>query len=604
MGSVRTTLTACLVATLGATALAHGGYYQGPHTPDGVPIPSGPGAGPTTGGRGLEGGPITPPTTGPAVTGRDRKGPEEKTPTVAELPTGIADPPLSGTAWEHWWALHRGRYLRLAAERIAQAPRTRREERERADARDAAADPPAGLAALFRTALRDADADVRAAAAIALARARAPDAAGLLLSVARTDESPDVRGYATLALAMVAEETELPALHDLVNDEEQSLDVRCTAALALGRLGGEDAVMLLGRLVEPDRIRSRATPPVLVAATFHALGIAADPAAGPLLLGALDVRRAHPVILSFAEVALGRLGERAALPVLGRNLVRDTHVSMRRSAALALGDLLVPADAAAVEQLATAAEKDPDPGTRRFATLSLGGIRTDGIRRRLEQRFRSAEPVDRPYLALALGLQGDPAAAPVLRRGLAEDEFEESLQGAYCIALGILGDREARPLLETEVGKMRRTWSPGYAALALAMTGGTAACDAIHARIGRTSDPRLRATLTVALGLLEDPRAVALLEESLASKDSVLESATAAVGLGLLRSRGSVPPLTEAARGKGGEAGIVRATAIGALGRIAAVDEHDLALGDLVRGRDFSLDLPALTRAARVLNDR
>ena len=57
------------VAVPATTAFAHGGYYQGPKTPDGMPLPTG---GPPTGGTPFGGGPTTGGGTfGPAVTGRD-----------------------------------------------------------------------------------------------------------------------------------------------------------------------------------------------------------------------------------------------------------------------------------------------------------------------------------------------------------------------------------------------------------------------------------------------------------------------------------------------------------------------------------------------------
>jgi len=591
---------AALCATAG-DALAHGGYYRGPHTPDGIPIPTG---GPTTPG-GIPTGPITggPRTTpghigGPAVTGRDRNRPPPTiTTSTTSIPGGLADPALTGTAWEHWWALNKFRYLSLAAERLDVSRRAKRLAGEAGDGTPTLVDPT--LPGIFRDAVRDANPDVRASGVIALARSRTKGATARLVEIATKDDSSDVRAMAVIGLTMVGGPEAFLALYPILEDEKQPLAVRNLAAVGVGATGGEDASALLAKYLDLDGASRRRNPASTVASAYYGLGLSGDPAAIPLVTRALKEPGGQPIVRSFAALAAARLEARDTLGLLFK-AVSQPNVSMRRSAALSLGWILGPGDAQGVAKLQVVAATNTDPGTRRFATLELGRTRSSAIRSWLLDGFPKARPVDKPYVAIALALQGDASVAPALREALIEDEFEESLQAAYSIALGILGDREAVPLLEKEVLKRRRKWSPGYAALGLAMIGSRDSVKVIRERLAKTTDPKLETNLRFAMGLLRDTDAENALIERLGDDGSVYTRATAAMSLGLLRLTRAQAALRGVATA--GDAGVLRAAGVSALGRIAATDETPLL--DLLDGNNFSIELPALVRMGTALTSR
>ena len=597
MRNVWSLLVAIGIACLCGTAYAHGGYYQGPKTPDGVPLPPS-GAG-TPSGRGS----TTPDSLdsgGPAVTGR-KKPPREVSPSTESLPPGISEPPIRGTQWEHWWSLNKSRYLALAFTR-----NRRHAVQNTAEGPGSPAITAADLntyGTFFEARLGDPSSEVRASAAVALGRLRVTSARKALLERARDDDSPDVRAMSLVAIAMMPSEMSLPALAELLSDPKRPAETRSLAALAVGRIEGPDAVAVLRQLIPPKNGRSRLAP-VIQASVYFALGLTGDAGAAKLLRDRVNNPKAgHAVVRSFAALALGRLNDRESIDLLRALLTKNGNVSMRRSAGLALGRMAQPSDVKAIRDLLAMSSSSRDPGLRRTCTLALGRIDSPHVRTSLASRFRSAKPIDRPFTAIALALQGDPSAAALLRKGLVEDEFEESLQAAYAVALGMLGDTESDALLTKEVGKPHRVWSPGYAALGLGMAARKDTADALFARIGKTSDPKAQGNLIVGLGLLADPRAAKLLNDRLGPKRTIYERATAALACGWVRFSPAAPRLLEMATGAMGEPPILRAAAISGLSRLAAVD-GDAPLLDLLDGHNVSIELDSLKRVAEALNER
>jgi HEAT repeat protein len=91
----------------------------------------------------------------------------------------------------------------------------------------------------------------------------------------------------------------------------------------------------------------------------------------------------------------------------------------------------------------------------------------------------------------------------------------------------------------------------------------------LNARLMSDNDPRLRANLAVALGLMHDPRAKNWLVATLKRPDAtVYERGGAAMGLGVLRLNEAVPDIVDVYRDKK-ENEMVRAFAVVSLGLIA-----------------------------------
>jgi hypothetical protein len=224
------------------------------------------------------------------------------------------------------------------------------------------------------------------------------------------------------------------------------------------------------------------------------------------------------------------------------------------------------------------------------------------VRDQLLGLFARSSDWDRPWRALALGMQGDAKGAASIRSAFRADQHEESLQGAYAIALALLGDIDCRELLQPEVARHRRFWSPMYAAQALAMLGMRAAADTIHERLAGATDPRQRAALATALGLLGDERATRLMLAELQRQDSVYEACTAAMVLGAAGSADALPGLAKVARDVE-RTRYVRACAVSAIGRI--LDGGDVpALAEVLAPQNHLLRLDALVFARELLDRR
>lgn len=573
-------------------ALAHGGFYQPPvqRTPDGIPIEGGPGGGFTGPNSGPSSGG---PTFGPAVTGRKRgreNGPETKP--TGEIPAALAPPAIGGAKWERWWELNKLRFLGLARERIG---------RTQTGDEGAVAAAPVNVGSLI-AGLGDSSQDVRAAAALALGRIGTERAGPALRKRLSVEEHAQVRTSLTLALVMLGESRDLLLFDGLIRDKDQPMLVRYLATLGIGVVGGPDAVAILEPYLAHRPGKPAAAPQALVATGYYALGWTGDDRAVELLRHALAERHHRPVVRSFAELALGRLGDRESMETLSDTMLRDRDVSLRRSAALAIGRLATPKDEKYVARLVLSARVNSDPGTRRMSALALGPLRSDDVRAALVKSFGDAKDLDRPFFALALAFQGELDDGTVLRDALEKDDFEESLQASYAIALGILGDLGAAPRMEEEVLRLERKWSPGYAALGLAMMGSRRSIPAIRERLDKTEDERLRNVLQVSLGLLREPETLTELRRRTADGSSVYDRATAAVAMGLVEDAGGLDLLAKVAADEEAP-GIVRAAAIGALGRLGS-GARPPHLTTFVEPHNFSVNLATILHLSAALNTR
>ncbi len=528
-------VAAALVCVLPELAFAHGGSYRGPGGGGGSP----------------------------------------------QVPPGTADPPTPSTRWETWWANNKEAFLRLG-ERMRQesgvvtpgsndvpgadAP-TPEEERRETDEQVREA-----LVPLFVDLLADESFEVRTAAAIALGKTADARGSRPLRTAAVKDDHRDVRDSAVLGLGLCGQQADIPFLYEVLTEQENNARHRSFAAFALGLIGGEDAAAALLRFLD-GRTGPDGTTLVyrengeLTASTFVALGLTGDERVLPVLREALESDRNDENVRAFVVLSLGRMADRESLARVGQVLRQEKDAGLRRSAAIALGRMATGDDMDAVDALFDALRSDIDPVTRQFAAMSLGGLATDPIRARLRGMLPKADRMDRPFLALALGMAKDMRSALALHAAL-ERESDESTRASYCIALALMGDVDATPLIERQLAEKGRIWLQGYAALSLGMLGSTRSAPLLRERLADENDARLRANLAVALGLLHDRRARTYLVETLRGDGPLYDRGGAAMALGVLRMSRAVPDLLDVARDKK-QMDLVRAFSVVALGLIA-----------------------------------
>jgi len=134
-----------------------------------------------------------------------------------------------------------------------------------------------------------------------------------------------------------------------------------------------------------------------------------------------DAERDDPKVRRYLAVALGRLADRRAVPVLREAAMRSEDPETRIYATWALGSI---ADPAALPDLLALAAAD-DAGVRKTAVHALGSFADRAeVRETLAGAHADAAADVRWNAAVALGRAGDARALPELRRMLERSELE------------------------------------------------------------------------------------------------------------------------------------------------------------------------------------
>ena len=211
-----------------------------------------------------------------------------------------------------------------------------------------------------------------------------------------------------------------PALRQLTRalSEEHDPSARARAAIALGRIGGAEAIVHLAASIATDPATAvreaaaaalgrtwseHAVAPLIQAlledqgsfvreAAAHALGELWSETAVEALARALSVDPRHSVREAAAE-ALGKIGTPATMDVLVGAL-GDAHSTVRESAAAALGAIGRPDALGALNETA---RTDPDPWVRQNAEVAVAKLKGDETSRRhhYRRRHRTATDMDR-----------------------------------------------------------------------------------------------------------------------------------------------------------------------------------------------------------------
>ena len=306
--------------------------------------------------------------------------------------------------------------------------------------------------------------------------------------------------------------------------------------------------------------------------------------------------RAHvPGVLAHLAEGAGEAQRRALVLHLLPAIDRHARVErpLREGLILGLAGLANagdgPADVETRAELMRIAEKR-DSLERRFAILALGRVAArDGIdgtgeigraevRRFLTRRLARQNGTLRPWISISLALlererteltgapPGDEVAA-LLRKAL-EDSTSLDEAGGHCIALGLLGDVRAAPLLLDRFDDWSVDVSRGHAAVGLGLLGATGATETLRAQLERSRyRPDLIRNTSVALALLRDKGAVGALVGILRESTSLSAQAAAAAALGSIGDTRAVDPLLELL--EDGEApALARAFAAAALGLV------------------------------------
>ncbi|MBK8095471.1 MAG: hypothetical protein IPK26_00070 [Planctomycetes bacterium] len=310
-----------------------------------------------------------------------------------------------------------------------------------------------------------------------------------------------------------------------------------------------------------------------------------------------DLGKGMQLVQAHVPTALARLlgrGREAAHQRVKKLLIGELSAKERRnptiymSAALALGQMSLPQedeaeDAAVSQALLRAFRELHDRQARNFALIALGRIGGEQNRRDLLAMWPTAHKLnDRPWLAMALGLiawskrsEGtiDDDIGRLLREEILDQENEEALS-AFAVGLGLSGFEPGYDDLMQQLKKNeKRERVAGYLCVAVALLGNREAAPELSAIMGRSlRRPFLLQQSAIALGRLGDKAAVPQLQEMLTKSESVASLASIAGGIGEIGDRRTITPLLDML--KDDELGkLARAFVAASLGRIGDKDK-------------------------------
>lgn len=304
---------------------------------------------------------------------------------------------------------------------------------------------------------------VRQAAYMGLGLLGTEEAGKTLRSVFRTSEEDSTRAFAALGLGLSGRTEAGEELRSFLNrtyaarNWKAQEDVVVAALLAAGVHGSRELVPTVTKLTEV--LRGEGGDVRLLTTALQTLGAMRDPQARPLLQEVLEGQR--PELAEAAAQALGRLGDRAAVPALRARLETTHEPRLKAATFLALGRLGGEDAAKALKELAP--KRQEEESVRSAHVLARGMIQASGAYPQLlstlvhgskvdrvpkaDGELRRDEDALRGAAALALGLYGNPAAAARLGDTLQDKSQDPALRGYVATGLGLLQSNKAVELL-------------------------------------------------------------------------------------------------------------------------------------------------------------
>lgn len=497
----------------------------------------------------------------PALKPGDIFTPKKGRPTITKA-DGRA-PTLS--PWRYWWRLNRAPIMRLRKRLLERVVVTGKRRPTRLFDRAAVRKK---LVPILLDALKDEDQAVRTAAAVALGKLEVREASPLLKDLYRKDQIRDVRESALMGLMLMRDPANRDWLRGVAKSQKAARRVRGLALLGLGFLKDEPFLLdvMRGKATASE---PAATERELRASATLALGFCEDPALVLSFLEAMRDARMPEGVAGYAGTCIARLGNPIALPEMLK-LINDSkrkvHDEARYGAAIAVGRLVRPDDETTIDLLGRKAQRDKDRGVRALLLLSLGRIGGDRAVTHIVAGMTKSEAPLRGFHYIALGLSGHAEAGPLL-----VDEFSKCKtpdhRSACVLALGLCGYRDAAPLIRAELAKRH----PGFVEqgmVALGLLNDKAAIPLIEKIVAEIRVPMVRREGAIALALLKGTAAVPQLLDLMKSGKSTLSRGAVSAALGLVGTERCVEPLLAIYRNKKLK-DEERALALASLGSIA-----------------------------------
>lgn len=221
---------------------------------------------------------------------------------------------------------------------------------------------------------------------------------------------------------------------------DKAAETRARAAESLGHRGQREAVPFL-----LDALRGQARAPRVRSAIYVALGRLGDAAALPPLYRCLD-SEPRAELRRDCVMAIAAIGEAASLAKLLDAFGRDEDPLVRQSVVSALGRF---PQEAALESLISLVEEPQSRQIRQRAIIALGGSgRSKAVGTLLAAMERTHDDGELALIVWSLGQIGDSAAQAHLSQLLARAKsIGPELRIAVAVALGAIRDGSSYPTL-------------------------------------------------------------------------------------------------------------------------------------------------------------
>ncbi len=443
------------------------------------------------------------------------------------------------TMWEYWWDFHHEPLLGLRKSLFSRTPSagvidfpfekiTSNEKRVK-------------LVNKLRNKLRAKEQSVRAAAVVALARTRDESVVPYIEMTYGSDKSTHVRTMSVLALGITRNPRAVKVLESIMNDDAELTELRLFAAVSLGLIGGEDVAVVLRRYLNEKGFKKLERD--LRRGVAFASGLTLDPTLAPMVSSLLANKADKDwVTESFLVLSLGRLGYRAANPILIEYL-ENGKVHVRRSAAISLGVTASPSDKDVIQALQKAATSDADLMVKNFCHVALGKVGGPEAEKFLLKLFNSANLTRVPFVALGIGLLGVQNNGAVLLEKYKSIK-DNSTRAALAVSMGLLKYTPALGELRKVVDSKSDPIFRSYCAQALGMMRDTDSIERLRKSCIEANDVELIRSSAMALGLIGDNGVYDVLLDMMDEKKSVIIRSSAAYCMGLVCDRKAIASLT------------------------------------------------------------
>ncbi len=528
------------------------------------------------------GGQFKPPSVGTASGTPGGSGTSGTVEKGVSFPGGGPQIPFRESRWEFWWDFHHEPLMGLRKALHSRTPSagvidfpfeqiTVDEKRVK-------------IVRQLVTMLKSKEQAIRTAAVISLARTRDENIIPYLEMTYTDDMSLNVRTMAVLAMGITRNPRAIGTLYSIMNDESESSEIRFFASVSLGMIGGEKVATLFGKRLGQTAFR-RLDKDLRRGLAF-ASGLSGDPTLAPMVRSLLiNQATDDDVTRSFLVLSLGRLGDRAANPILIQCLEK-AHVQIRRSAAIALGAVASPSDKDVIKALGKAADTDADLMVKNFSLIALGRIGGKDAEKVLIKLFNEVAQSKLPFAAIGLGLLGNADnGALILHRF--KTLKSNSGRAAMAISLGLLKYTPALGELRKAMDKERDPSFLSYCAQALGMMRDVESIERLRKACSKANDVELIRSTAIALGLIGDNLAAKVLTDMMDPKNSGVIRSTAAYSLGLIGDRKAIEHLFELATDKQIPS-LVRSYAVTGLGLLSD-DQPVPVISRITRNNNYTI---------------